>query len=633
MTTETNQQEFGFQAEIKQLLHLLSHSLYQNREIAIRELISNASDALDKFRHITLSEDKYRDDAELEIHLEVNEEENLLVIKDNGIGMTRDELIQNLGTIAHSGSKEFFKSQTGESKKDLSLIGQFGVGFYSAFMLAGKVEVISRSYKEEQGWRWVSDGTGKFTIEEADDVERGTQIRLHLLEDQKEFAGSTRLKHILNTYSTFIPHPIMLEDEHVNNQPPIWVEPKSQLDQEKYDNFYQYLTHRTDEKPLWHLHISSDSPFQFHTIMYCPKNNIEKLGFGGYENGLQICAKRILVDRSCRDVLPEYLRFLYGLVDSADLPLNVSRESLQDNTIFRKIRKVLVKQVLGFLEKQAEKEPDNYREFYQEFGIILREGVHNDFENRDRIAGLLRFTSSNHPENLTSLDAYIERASSDQKQIYYISGTDIDSIKKNPNLEIFNKKKIEVLYLSDPVDEIVLANLMAYKEHSITSIDSSDVDLSDEKDSENKDSDDEKAEEKTESPSGFNRVLELFKETIGDKVESVRESKRLTESSCCLVNPAGAVSTHLQKVLSMSKQDFEMSKHIFEVNPDAPLVKKLRELSVNSENDDFIRKTGSQMLSVAMLQAGLVPDINEMVDTTDELLQELASKRSSIITE
>ncbi len=632
MTTETNQQEFGFQAEIKQLLHLLSHSLYQNREIAIRELISNASDALDKFRHITLSEEKYQDEADLKIWLEPDEEENILVIRDNGVGMTRDELIQNLGTIAHSGSKEFFQSQTGESKKDLSLIGQFGVGFYSAFMLAEKVEVVTRSYSEDKGWKWASDGTGSFTIEEAEDVERGTQIRLHLLEEQKDFATSVRLKHILNKYSTFIPHPIMLDDEHVNNQPPIWVEPKSQLNQEKYDNFYQYLTHRTDEKPLWHLHISSDSPFQFHTIMYCPKSNFEKLGFGGYENGLQICAKRILVDQSCREVLPEYLRFLYGLVDSADLPLNVSRESLQDNTIFRKIRKVLVKQVLGFLEKQAEKEPEKYREFYQEFGAILREGVHNDFENRDRIAGLLRFRSSNNPENLTSLDTYIDRAPTDQKQIYYISGTDLESIKKNPNLEIFEKKNIEVLYLSDPVDEIVLANLMAYKEHTITSIDSADVDLAKSEDSENKDSDKEKAEEKTETPSGFDHVMELFKETLGDKVEDIRESKRLTESSCCLVNPAGAVSTHLQKVLSMSKQDFEMSKHIFEVNPNAPLVKRLCELAVNSENDDFIRNTGTQMLSVAMLQAGLVPDVNEMVKQTDEMLQELASKRSSIIT-
>lgn len=632
MATETNQQEFGFQAEIKQLLHLLSHSLYQNREIAIRELISNASDALDKFRHITLTDEQYRDEAELRIELEPDKEKNTLIIKDNGVGMTRDELIQNLGTIAHSGSKEFLKNQTGDSKQDLSLIGQFGVGFYSSFMLASKVEVITRSYQDEQGWKWTSEGTGNFTIEEAENVDRGTQIVLHLTEEQKEFSESARIKHVLNTYSTFIPHPIMLDGEHVNNQPPIWVEPKSQLDDEKYNNFYQYLTHRTDEKPLWHLHISSDSPFQFHTIMYCPKSNFEKLGFGGYENGLQICAKRILVDRSCREVLPEYLRFLSGLVDSADLPLNVSRESLQDNTVFRKIRKVLVKQILGFLEKMAENEPDKYEEFYKEFGVILREGLHNDFENRDRLAGLLRFRSSNNPEKLTSLDAYLDRAPESQEQIYYISGTDLESIKRNPNLEIFNKKKIEVFYLSDPVDEIVLANLMIYKDHKITSIDSSDVDLSDEPEKDSEDSTEEKSETKTDSHKGFDRVLELFKEAIGDKVEDIRESKRLTESSCCLVNPSGNVSTHLQKVLSMSQQQFEMSKHIFEVNPESSLVKRLRELSVNPDNDEFIKKSGTQLLSVAMLQAGLVPDINEMASSTDELLRELASGKSSIST-
>ena len=305
----SDKQEFTFQTEIKQLLNILSHSLYQNREIAIRELISNASDSLNKLRHIQLSESQYRDDVPLQVTLEPDKEARILVIRDTGIGLTHDELVQNLGTIAHSGSKEVLRSiqsNSGDSKPDLSLIGQFGVGFYSAFMLADKVEVVTRSYREQKGWRWESDGTGRFTISEIEgDVPRGAQIRLHLKDEMEEFTEPTRLKFIIRKYSTFVPHAIKLGDEVLNEQKPIWVEPKSQVTEDQYAGFYQWLTHHSEEKPLWHLHLSSDSPIQFHSILYCPPSNFELLGFGQIQHGVNLCAKRVLVQDDSQDLLPE----------------------------------------------------------------------------------------------------------------------------------------------------------------------------------------------------------------------------------------------------------------------------------------------------------------------------------------
>ena len=635
MATETKPQEFSFQAEIKELLHLLSHSLYQNKEIAIRELISNASDALDKYRYLKLTDGGKADDETLEIVLELDEDDAVLTIRDNGIGMTHDELVNNLGTIAHSGSLEFFKKMSGNSDSDVSLIGQFGVGFYSSFMLAEKVVVVTRSHSEDTGWRWESEGTGTFTIDPVEELKRGTEVRLHLKEDQKEFVREERLKYVLKQYSTFVPHPIKIGDELVNDQQPIWVEPKSQLTDEQYENFYQYLSHHTDEKPLWHLHLTSDSPFQFHTILYCPQTNLELLGFGKIEHGLNLCAKRILVQNDNRELLPEYLRFLYGLVDSADLPLNVSREALQDNSVFRKIRKVLVKRVLGQLESIADESADDYATFYKQFGSILREGITTDFENRDKIAKLLRFGSSHFDDAdaLTSLDDYIERAPKEQKQIYYIGGLDVSSIKRNPNLEIFNKKNLEVLFLTDPVDEFVVSHLHEFDGKPLKSIDAADLEFPDSVDSEKQDDDsteEEKSDEKR--PAGFEKVLTLFREGLGDRVEEVRESKRLTNSPCCLVNPEGAASAQMQKVLSMSNKDFPMSKRIFEINPKAPLIERLSSLSANSDHDGFVQNCGCQLFMNAMLLEGVVLDPEDTVGRVQDFMQELASGRSPIAT-
>lgn len=635
MTTETAPQEFQFQAEIKQLLHLLSHSLYQNKEIAIRELISNASDALDKFRHVALTDKSQDDGSVLTIWIEPDQDKRILVIRDNGIGMTSDELVKNLGTIAHSGSLEFFSKLADEQKNDVSLIGQFGVGFYSSFMLSDKVEVLTRSYTEETGWRWESDGTGKFQIEPAEGLERGTQIRLHLKDGLDEFARPIRLKHILTAYSTFVPYPIRLDDEHVNDQKPIWVEPKSQVTDEQYNNFYKYLSKRTHEEPRWHLHLTADSPFQFHAILFCPPTNIELLGFGKEEHGLHLCAKRILVQSNNRELLPEYMRFLHGLVDSADLPLNVSREALQDNTIFRKIRKVLVKRILSHLESFAAENSEKYLEFYVQFGVMLREGIATDFESQESLGKLLRFRSSHGDDRkaMVSLADYVTRAGENQKQIYYISGVDIPTIERNPNLEAFRSRGLEVLYLTDPIDEFVLNHLGTFDERDLMPIDSSDIEFPEKKAADGDDKSDEKSADESKSdqpPVGFDRVVELFKAALGEKVTAVQQSKRLTTSPCCLVNQDGGMSAQLQKVLGQAGEGFTMSKRILEVNAQHPLVQQLASIATNADHDAFVKNCGMQLYTNAMLADGNIPDPHEASDRVLGFMQELAQSRSRI---
>ena len=634
MTTSSDAKQYAFQAEIQQLLQLLSHSLYQNREIAIRELVSNASDALDKLRHVSLT-DKSVSADKLEIRIEPDKDARVLVIRDNGIGMTEDDLVNNLGTIAHSGSAEFLSKLKPGEKADVSLIGQFGVGFYSAFMLADTVEVVTRRQGTEEGFRWESDGSGNFSIQPAEDVEPGTQIRLHLKEDLDEFTDTTRLKFILTRYSTFVPHPILLDSEHINDQPPIWVEPKSSLSDEQYENFYQYLAHMPNAKPLWHLHMSADSPFQFYSILYCPEQNFENLGFGRMEHGLNLCAKRILVQNDNRDLLPEYLRFLHGLVDSADLPLNVSREALQDNTVFRKMRKVIVKKVLDHLGKLSKDDSEKFETFYRQFGSVLREGVSTDFENRERIAKLLRFGSSHSAvaDALVSLDEYIERAPEDQKQIYFLGGMDRESMERNPALEIFRKKKLEVLFLTDAADEFVLSQLGRYEDYDIKSVDAADIELPGEpkKDDAADEETDDKKKDETAEPTALDKVISLIADELGDAVDSVRKSERLTDSSCCVVNPQGGMSTQMQKVLQINSPEFQMQKLIFELNPDAPLVKRMCELSTNSDNDAFIKSCGSQLYANALVIAGLAPPADEMSRRVEGFMQELAASRSSIV--
>ena len=633
MTTETTPQQYTFQAEIRQLLQLLSHSLYQNLEITIRELISNASDALDKYRYQMLTQGQ-QVEGELRITIEPDKEQRVLVIRDNGIGMTQQELIANLGTIARSGSLEFLKQAKGreDQQADLSLIGQFGVGFYSSFMLADRVEVLSRSATDSAGWRWESTGDGNFSISPVEEsLERGTSIRLHLKEGMDEFTEPVRLKYIIRKYSTFVPHSIYLDGEHVNDQPPIWLEPKSNVTEEQYQSFYEYLTHFPGQKPIWHLHLAADSPFQFHSILYCPDANLERMGFGRTDHGLHLCARRILVQNDNRDLLPDYLRFLRGIVDSADLPLNVSREALQDNTVFRKMQKVITRKVLDHLDTLAEEQAETYERFYREFGVILREGVTNNDGNRDRVAALLRFgsTTSTGTSTLVSLNAYCDRLREGQEQIYYACGTDQNSVLRDPNLEVFRKRNLEVLLLTDPADEYVLSALGTFRDKSIVSIDAADLKLPPETET----AEQAKTEEAAKSPESSARLdtlIGLIRESLGEQVQDVRRSERLTESVCCLVNSEGSMSTTMQRILRMNAPDFEMRRMVLELNPQAPLVQRLADLAVNTYNHALIRECGRQMHANAMIQAGLAPDGNEMAARLQDFMLQLASQKSAL---
>ncbi len=633
MTTETTPQQYTFQAEIRQLLQLLSHSLYQNREITIRELISNASDALDKYRYQMLTQGQ-QVEGELRITIEPDKEQRVLVIRDNGIGMTQQELIANLGTIARSGSLEFLKQAKGrdDQQADLSLIGQFGVGFYSSFMLADRVEVLSRTATDSAGWRWESTGDGNFSISPVEEsLERGTSIRLHLKEGMDEFTEPVRLKYIIRKYSTFVPHSIYLDGEHVNDQPPIWLEPKSNVTEEQYQSFYEYLTHFPGQKPIWHLHLAADSPFQFHSILYCPDANLERMGFGRTDHGLHLCARRILVQNDNRDLLPDYLRFLRGIVDSADLPLNVSREALQDNTVFRKMQKVITRKVLDHLDTLAEEQAETYERFYREFGVILREGVTNNDGNRDRVAALLRFgsTTSTGTSTLVSLNTYCDRLREGQEQIYYACGTDQNAVLRDPNLEVFRKRNLEVLLLTDPADEYVLSALGTFRDKAIVSIDAADLKLPPETETAEQ-AKEEEAAKSPESSARLDTLIGLIRESLGEQVQDVRRSERLTESVCCLVNSEGSMSTTMQRILRMNAPDFEMRRMVLELNPQAPLVQRLADLAVNTDNHAFIRECGRQMHANAMIQAGLAPDGNEMAARLQEFMLQLASQKSAL---
>ncbi len=552
-------------------------------------------------------------------------------MRDNGIGMTHDELVTNLGTIAHSGSREFLKSAaTVPGEKALSLIGQFGVGFYAAFMIADKVRVRTRSYKDASGngWEWESDGSGTFRVVPAEVEGRGTEIVLHLKDDCKDFAEDWKLKAVIRRYSGYVPHPVKIGGEVVNALKPIWVEPKNQVTDEQYRQFYQYLTHGGDESPLWHLHVSADSPIQFNAILYCPPSNAELLGFGRQEHGLNLCAKRVLVQQDCRELLPEYLRFLYGIVDSEDLPLNVSRETLQDNAVIRRIRNNLVKAVFDRLDKLAAESPKEYLTFYRQFGSVFKEGVGRDAMNRDRVAKLLRFTTSHaeDPEAPASLDDYIQRAPDEPKVIYYLGGPELSALKKSPNYEVFRRRGLEVIFLTDPVDEFVFSALGMYGGRRLVSIDAADVELPAEAAP-----NEANPETPVEESAGLGRVLGLFREALGDRVQDVRASKRLTDSPCCLVNADGGYSTQMQRLLKMADKSFSGTGRFLELNPDAPLIGRLKSLAANPDHDAFIKQCALQLWANALLLEGTVAEPEALVARNQAFMEEAAEKRSPIV--
>lgn len=624
--TEIHKTKFEFKAETKKLLDILVHSLYTSREIFLRELISNASDALDKIRFESNKGTDVADkDLPLEIKITFDEKKNTITISDTGIGMTRDEMIANIGTIAKSGSEEFLK-QISENKEAVNnIIGRFGIGFYSVFMVAKEVIIKTKSYKkDEPAVEWKSDGLGDYEIADLDEkIKRGTTIKIHLKDDAKEFADKYRLEGIIKKHSNFISFPIYLDKDKVNTIAAIWREPKSNLKKEQYDEFYKFLTYDNDE-PLETIHTSVDAPIQFNALLFIPKKSYEFWRWNRDDYGLDLYVRRVLIQHQNKDLLPEYLSFVKGVVDSEDLPLNISRETLQENIIFTKISQSVTGNVLSHLTKVAKDTPERYAEFWKEHGKIFKLG-YMDFSNADKYQQLLRFNSSasKDEKELVSLEDYVGRMKKDQKEIYYALGASREAIDLNPHLEIFKSKGLEVFYLYDPVDEFVVTSIRKHKDFEFKSVDAADLK------SLEKFEDVEKKEDQTEKLSKddekhFDSLLSKMKEILGDRVTEVKESKRLKGSPATLINPDDTMSSTMQKILKMSNQGMALpaQKRLMEVNKDHKLIRNLLSVFKKNPKDQFIVDTTEQLYESALLLEGNLDDPHKLVNRLNKMLTE-----------
>src|SRR3954466_5916157 len=516
----TAPQKFEFQAEIAQLLDIVTHSLYTEKEIFVRELVSNASDALEKLRHLQLTEkDIFDDKLELEINVTTDDKAKTITIQDFGIGVTREELVQNLGTIAPSGSKAFLKALGEGAQKNANLIGQFGVGFYSAFMVAKSVKVYTHSWRAgDPGHVWTSDGSGSYEVEESEGQRRGAKIVIELKDDCAEFSQDWKIKEILERYSAFVSFPINLNGKRINTVQALWLRSKNEIKEEEYTEFYKFQAHAYDE-PRFRLHFSADAPLSIHALLFVPKDNTEKLGLSRLEASVSLYCRKVLIDAKPKDLLPEWLRFLKGVVDSEDLPLNISRETMQDKSLIEKLNKVITKRFLKFLDEEAKNRAEAYEEFYKEFGHFIKEGAALDYTHKDQLTKLLRFESSRTEKGkTTTLTDYVSRVSADQKEIYYLMGPNRASIEAGPYLEGFKARNLEVLFCFEPVDEYVMNNVRALDGKKRAAADNADVKLSDLPKPEGALSDDD-----------TKALTTWMKETLGERVAEVKASDRLVD--------------------------------------------------------------------------------------------------------
>lgn len=577
------EEKLSFQAEVAKLLDIVVHSLYSQKEIFLRELISNASDACDKLRYASLTDPALlAGDSDLRIELSIDKGAKTLTVRDNGVGMNRDDLISNLGTIARSGTGEFIKALSGDARKDVSLIGQFGVGFYSAYMVADTVTVSTRKAGEEHGWKWVSDGKGEFTIAEQADLPRGTAICLHLKDDELEFLEDYRLRHVVKTYSDHIALPVILrglpdddgkpgEDETLNSASALWTRPKSEITEEQYTEFYHHIAHAFDA-PWLTLHYKAEGAIEYTGLLYVPSEKPFDLFTPERKNQLKLYVNRVFISDDCEGLLPPYLRFVRGLVDSPDLPLNVSREMLQHNPMLAKIRSGLVKRILSELAKKADKAPEEYAKFWGTFGAVLKEGLHEDYERRDDITKICRFHST-HGDGLVSLADYKGRMKDGQDSIYFITGESIDALKNSPQVEGYLAKGVEVLLLTDDIDEFWVASVPSYDGTPLKSVGQGAADLSKIK------ADGKNAEDKAKDAApeeALTLLIAALKVALGEQVKDIRSTDRLTNSPCCLVADDGEMSIHLEKLLRAHKRGPEsFPARILELNPTHPLIKGL----------------------------------------------------------
>lgn len=615
-------QTYRFKAEVKQLLDILTHSLYTNREIFLRELISNASDALEKLHFETLrGTEIVNKQLPLEISITMDKDKNILTITDTGIGMTDKELIKNIGTIAKSGTAEYLKKVAGSGEDSTSIIGKFGVGFYSVFMVANEVVITTRSYeKESEAVQWKSDGVGSFEINTVKGkVSRGTRIEIFLKEDAKEFSEKWGVESVIKKHSNFIPFPIKLDKEQINKVRAIWREPKFQIKQEEYDEFYKFLTYDS-EVPFDTLHIAIDAPVQYNSLLFIPTHAPEWMGNEQLERGLDLYVKRVLIQHEYKDVLPEYLRFIRGVVDSEDIPLNISRETLQGNLVVSKIKNNLVTQILSHLSKMSKEDEKKYFEFWKKFSRQFKLG-YADFQNKEKFSDLLRFNSSikEKEDELISLDDYATRIKPDQKEIYYLFAQNRDAMLKNPHLEIFKKKELEVIYTYDPIDEFVMESLNKYKDYDLISVDKADLSKLE------KFSDLEEKEKPAvlsdEDEKVFDKLIRRMKDVLGDKVTDVVESKRLTSSPSCLVSPDGTMTSGMQKIMQLVNKDMTIPKRIMEINRDHPLIRNLLKIYKMDVNDPHLARVTEQLYESSLLLDGYLTDTHTMVSRIEDLLE------------
>ncbi len=616
MTDQATTHEF--QAETKRLLDIVINSLYTERDIFIRELISNSSDALEKMRHESLTKDDVFDaHVPLEVTIDLDEEKHTLTITDTGVGMTRAELETNLGTIAHSGSGAFVAELAEAARKDVNLIGQFGVGFYAAFMAGSKVTVQSRSWDGSEGNEWVSEGAGSFTIAETPGLHRGTRMIIELKDDAHDYDKKWKVESIIKQYSTFVPFPIKLEGETVNTVQAIWTRTKSEITDDEYNDFYKFVGNASDE-PHYRLHFSVDAPLAINAVLFAPKENFESMGFGRVEPGVNLYCQRVLIDQHSENILPEWLRFLKGVVDSEDLPLNISRQALQDNALVMKLRKVITKRFLKFLAEEAKRDSDNYLDFWNTFGIYLKEGVTSDYEFQKELAQLVRFESSRSEDGKPiSLADYVERMAEGQEEIYYINGPNRAAIEAGPYVEMFSKKDIEIIYTMEPIDDFVLNHLGEFDGKKLVSADRADLDLS--KSGDDKDADD-TAEKLGDDASG--ELVTWLKKTLDDKVADVLASKRLVDSPAMIVNPDGHMTSSMERIMAASRMEKglapDANKKNLEINLASPLIKQLADLAKSDES--FAADVAAQIYDNAMIQAGLVVDPMVMVERNYKIL-------------
>lgn len=585
MTVAANAETRGFETEVNQLLDLMIHSLYSNKDIFLRELVSNASDACDKLRFTAVSDAKlYEDDIELKIKVSYDKENRTITINDNGIGMTREEVIDNIGTIAKSGTKSFLESITGDNKSDANLIGQFGVGFYSSFIVAEEVTLRTRKAGDstENGVEWVSTGKGEYSISSIDKSKRGTEITLKLREGEDDFLNDWKLRSVITSYSDHIDFPVVMdktiepeeeggetviEEETINQASALWTRPKSEIKDEEYKEFYKHVAHDYEDPIDW-SHNRVEGTTEYTSLLYIPARAPFDLYDRDSKHGVKLYVQRVFIMEDAEKLMPRYMRFVRGLIDSNDLPLNVSREILQGSKVIDNIRSGSVKKVLGMLEKIAKNDPEKYQKFWDEFGKVLKEGPAEDFSNKEKIAKLLRFATTNTGEAVqsVSLDDYIGRMKEGQDKIYYIAADTHSAAKNSPHLEIFKKKGIEVLLLSDRVDEWLTSHLNEYDGKKIQSVAKGELDL---------DKDEESAKELEEKAKSSEALIKRMKDALTDKVEDVRVTNRLTDSPACIVLNEQDMAMHMQRILKEAGHEMPSSKPILEINPDHPIVKKL----------------------------------------------------------